>query len=396
MNEYLHNGEPAISANAGWQEMQFLLEEHLPVKKSTGFSRQLLQYAAAVLLFILLVLTSLQLNNKFLPTNNITSNNKKVTFNDIKLNNPGPSLPLNKNNPVSNEFPAGLQGLANDHFSAVTSDEEQLLFMNQQAAGTAIVSAKSGESESVNAQMIVENIEKQALDRNPALGKKITGTVSSIPVSKPNEQMRPASLWQLNAGIGINADLHSNQTLQPYPFAEAKLNINKRIYLAAGLAAWSPVSTTTTGISKTVYLNDTINNIRLYNEKTTFSRVRYADIPVSIGVNISKNFSVQTGLQISVLLNKKTKSDLEPYDYQMNSVALPLRSPTYITAAPEQHDYDVQLRKIDYRFITGVKYQLKKTTVGLTYQHGLQTSGIGNTSKNRNQVLALNVSFQIK
>ncbi len=59
--------------------------------------------------------------------------------------------------------------------------------------------------------------------------------------------------------------------------------------------------------------------------------------------------------------------------------------------------FDVRVRNIDYRFITGIKYRHNKITVGLFYQHGLRSTCMGNiNNKNNNKLLTLNLLYQLR
>jgi hypothetical protein len=67
------------------------------------------------------------------------------------------------------------------------------------------------------------------------------------------------------------------------------------------------------------------------------------------------------------------------------------------TAAPGQQDYNVELRKLDYRAIAGLRYTINKAVIGLTYQHGLKPVGKGvYTSTDRNHQVAVSLLWKIK
>ncbi|MEO5892351.1 MAG: hypothetical protein ABIQ31_19035 [Ferruginibacter sp.] len=395
MSEDLHDiTEPVISANDGWRQMQALLNEHLPVEVSILRRRQSLRYAFAAALLLVLLFPTLQLDNKF---STITANKK--TFQPITAFRTANSfLTLNKTTRVVtiNKLPRNITLLKNTsvHFSY---QDKQVLAVQQDKINQPAAAANSPGN---RAEKIINGmIEKQTVNRLSA-ATVVTKATSASAYPKSNKKAIAKASWSLSGGIAMNTAFSNSQDLQPYPIAEARYNITPVFYLAAGLSAWSPVSTSTGGLSKTIYLNDTINNISLYNETTTYSRLRYADIPLTMGVNITKNISIQSGIQVSVLLNKRTTKVLAPYDFQMNSITPPisLSNPlSTATAANMQKDYEVKVHHIDYRFVAGLRYTQKKTTVGLMYQQGLRYVGRGaNTNKNSNQVLTLNVLFQIK
>jgi hypothetical protein len=110
------------------------------------------------------------------------------------------------------------------------------------------------------------------------------------PDNKPPHNMP----WGLSAVLAINVVEGKQQNLQPYPTAEVKYNLNFSFFIAAGLSLLSPKPGTVSGITKTVYVNDTVNNISLNNEVVSYDRLRYADIPLTAGVNVTKKLMFQT------------------------------------------------------------------------------------------------------
>ncbi|MEP7142821.1 MAG: hypothetical protein ABI707_08120 [Ferruginibacter sp.] len=74
--------------------------------------------------------------------------------------------------------------------------------------------------------------------------------------------------------------------------------------------------------------------------------MHYTDTFLSLGVSITRNISVQRSIQIFVLLNKRIKKVLSPYDLQMNNMILHLTVP-FSAAANMQQEYDVQVYGID-------------------------------------------------
>ena len=382
MIEDLHNNnEPVIPAHEGWQQMQGLLNEYLPLRKNVPARQRIMQYAATILFFSILLFTSLQLDTNILHNTNSSHINVATlhTGNRIELR---------------------------DSFGASTQQQQKNstpIFLNNQTnrsdQSTPFASAR------VSAQVagreynkrIKGIIEKFAGQKETAAYINSDSHRTAFLENNNNVKKNYNPSWTLYAGIGINANTGAGQNFQPYPVAEARFNMNDRFYVAAGLSAWSPISGSTTGVSKTVYVNDTINNINLYSEKTTYDHLRYADLPVSAGVNMGNHFSLQAGVQLSVLVYKRTKKVIKPYDYQPNSTAFPNFPPAVTTAANGQKDYPVALRNIDMRLVAGLCYTIRKTTLHLNYQHSLQSVGKGNISgNNTNHVVSINVLFRIK
>lgn len=203
--------------------------------------------------------------------------------------------------------------------------------------------------------------------------------------------------WNISAGLAMNAMMGEKQSLRPYPAAEIRYNISDRFYVSAGLAPGSPLAVSSRGIDKRVYLNDTSNNVNFYNNVKHYSRLTYADVPLMAGVKISKKINIQAGVQASVLMHTKTTSAIEQYDFQMvMSNGLPAN---LITAAPpvSEEKYKVSARKIDYRFVAGVQYDIGKASLNLNYQHASRTALKGNqVSSKRNELISLGIQFNIR
>lgn len=391
MNEDLHNEEPVIPAKKGWQEMQQLLDKHLPEKRRVFNPWIVSPYVAAVILSMALFFNSFHLKNKaFAPPRAdksvaITSNTfiKPVTKTSANGNEHTFYLTNNKNATTKKNALSSIQ----PEQPAIWNHEPEL------TTGEAGINNPMSETHSFIPEMSIQHSEPQNIitvisgrrDENAFIQKKI------------NQKIAGTSSWSLSVGIGINKTLQAVNDFQPYPVAEIKYNMSPKIFVAAGLSAWSPVSNTTGGLSKSTFLNDTINNIEYYNETTTYKRLRYIDIPLSLGVNITKNFSIQGGAQISVLAGKKTEKVQTPYDYQRNSVTAPSNVNVFVSPANPQQQFDVAARNLDLRLHTSIRYSYKNVGIGITYQHALQSVGKGSaTGDNRNHLVGLNVFYRIK
>ena len=196
----------------------------------------------------------------------------------------------------------------------------------------------------------------------------------------------------------MNGMTGQQQNFTPYPAVVLRYNVSNKYFLSLGLAPGSHVSTENRAVTKTVYVNDLVNNIQFYNAVNHYHDIAYADIPLLAGINISKNISLQAGLQASVLLKAKSKTYIEPYDFQMRLAGGASSGFVTNTAAPvsETH-YKVEARNMDYRFTSGIQYNINKLTVNLMYQYSLKPVLIGDlTSGNVNQLVTFNVQFKIK
>ena len=386
MAEELHtpDNELPISSTVGWMQMELLLNKNLPVKKRPASIRLLFACLPALLCSIFLF-SFLQLGQYFFHAAFI--NNTQLAYKDQVGTKS--TLPINNNN----QLPSNIH-------AAVKKNYADFTFSNS-AYFPVIVKNKLGgdmPGRTGNQNFIKYIPEKKAginIDLNALAG---FNNQLNFSVDNERENKNPGKKpWEFSAGLGINIAEGKSQNLQPYPVAEFRYNVSSRFFVTGGLSFLSPKAGSISGISKTVYVNDTVNNISLYNEVVSYDRWRYVDVPVSVGVNISKKIMLQTGVQLSVLVSKQQKKFLQPYDFQMNNVDLPFTAPLVGMAASPQEDFNVRVPNMDYRFIAGIKYKFKRTTAGLFYQQGLQSPDKGNSiDKTSNQLFTLSLLYQIK
>lgn len=373
-----------VSSGAGWLEMKAMLDSRMPVKKRSarpGTMRFVL-FTSIVAVFLF---SSLHLGEDLLVfqsrENNLAVSPATSTGNILFV-------------------PAGGDGHVSKYRSADAMHEKGihavLAGSNESDFAVSGTSSQNRVIEKIPAQVELNDISinkaRGRVIKNMILKNRTEFSMTTTP-NRGGLQTKP---WQFAAGIGMNSAAGKKQYLQPYPVAEMKYHLNTRFYIAAGLAVFSPAPAAVSGVTKTVYVNDTANNIRLYNEVINYDRLRYADLPLSVGVNISKKISFQAGFQASLLLSKNSKQIKQPYDFQMNNINFPVDSPAGMAANPQQN-FNVQVRKMDYRFVAGIKYHQGKMIAGLAYQYGLNSPGTGmNASGERNQFFTLNLLYNIK
>ena len=201
----------------------------------------------------------------------------------------------------------------------------------------------------------------------------------------------------MQAGAGLNISMGKYQVPQPYPTFDIKYATGRRFYLSTGIAVFSPVATSgISGIEKTVYVNDTLNNVSMYNEKIEYKRLHYIDLPVIAGWQLSNKVSVQAGIQLSRLISSKSSTASEPYDFNMNRVYADVGT-LLPTAAPPPVENNIEIRKMDYCLLGGIEYNLnKQASISLQYQQGLRPvlTGISAPDK-RNSLITLKVKVRI-
>lgn len=381
------NDELPFSPGAGWLEMKALLDSNLPVKKST-ITPAITRCMIAAMMLLMAVFSSLHLGgglSTFHPDANRSTGlpGSSIAAVSIATGSNDHSISTQKNNyttPVTIDRALLISNEDNRFENALETDTLSISRLTEQG----IIQHRFNDSaESRKGASIINRI-----SLNSQRYFSMTTTLKDRP--------QQAGSWEVAAGIGMNVAAGKQQHLQPYPVAEVKYNLNKRFYVAAGLAVFSPAPATVAGVTKTVYVNDTANNIRLYNDMVNYSHLRYVDLPLSVGVNIGRKISLQTGLQASFLLSRRSKKTEQAYGFQVNNAGFPVEPPVAIMANAEQN-FNVQLRNIDYRFVAGIKYKQGRMLTGFTYQQGLQLLAKGmNSSKERNQFFSVSLLYQIK
>ena len=380
MNKNIPHNNELIPSNEGWQQMHLLLDQHLPLKTPASRFKSVILYSAATIFILILLCISLQLDKIVMPVNLV--NNRRFT--QFTIDQPLSTTILPRQKRFFLLLPP------NKKKDNPSIDRNQF---TQPHYGDNLM-ASIIEQETILGQHIDGQIALQLAKKQPPAVISVLHPLNSLQLKKINSKIPEKRSWNFYAGLGLNASMNNTQQLQPYPAAEIRYNANRNFYFAMGLSVWSPVSTIAGGISKTVYLNDTANNVQLYNEVTTYKHPKFIDIPLSASVNITKHLSVSGGVQLSVLMNRQTEKILKPYDYQMNSV-IGFQLPIAITAARPEQQYNVQLKKLDYRFITGLEYTKDNITGGLTYQYAFKPAANGPTAKHNNLV-SLKLMFKIK
>jgi len=380
---HIHDDLP-ISPGTGWIQMESLLNRTLPVKQKPSGARLLMACLPALLMCGIFLFSSLKLGNQFFYLTTAARQpvikNAGEVHTDLKQDitatvRVAKHLIMHNNvvNTIRLDEPKTAIETFYDYAGGINNMEKisHAYFSKIFAArknNTAIIVTAPG-----------------TLNRDLHLSDGITAS-----------EKLPAKQWELAAGIAMNIAPGKHQNLQPYPVAEVKYNLNRRFFVAAGLSFLSPKQGNLSGVSKTVYVNDTPSNIKLYNSVIRYDRLRYADVPLTAGVNIGKKISVQAGLQVSVLVSKRQSESLQPYDFQMNNLDMQYTAPLVGMAANPEQNFKLGTPAIDYRFTSAIKYQTGKNIIaGLSYQHGLQGNGAwkNNTGKG---LFSFNLMYKIK
>lgn len=378
MKRYLHKTNLHTDAQNGWEQMQLLLDKNLPVINNHPKSRFFFRPLISTSFILIFLLSGLVLNDQ-----------KKIKlFKEIYADNK--DLPGRTNH--------RLPSVADEDIK-VRSEDIVSVQRNNNSSGDLV--------KVMNIQ--IESLHKDSykINLSTLFDSAQSGKMLNKNLSKPQEELlqkqtdisKPSSKWHLYAGLAINATNTKEQIFRPYPVAVLRYDLSKKFFLSSSLSVGSSISSESHGLDKKIYINDTINNILYYDKVKHYHNVVYSDISVSGGINLGSNISLQAGIQAAVLIKAKSKTIIEPYDFQMRSTGsatdniIPV-----VTALPvNTTDYKVGIRRFDYRFTAGINYNKNKFSFGLNYQHSFMPMISGDvTSGNKNQLVTFNVLYKIK
>lgn len=400
MKKYLHNVDELFdSPQYGWEQMQSLLEKNLPQQKKKKFVPLLTLFIAASLITIFLF-SSLVIKNSAVSSfngkiNTATASNQGVVVENLT----GSPAILSPATSEEKSFPAGKPGKAgNSAIAGITAkfsscmDETAGMLpsygIKDMPASLTYLSPVFFADHHINTIRNKENYRDIFDEKSISIDSEKNNIRS-------NEQNKKGS-WNIDAGLAVNAIMGEKQNLRPYPMATLSYNVSDKFFFSLGVTAGSPVAVSSKGIDKTVYLNDTARNVNFYNSVTHYSRLSYADIPLTVGMKLNKRLSVKAGVQASFLLKTKTTTSVDQYDFQMALSTTPAN--TLVGAAVvSENKYSVNAKKIDYRFTGGIQYNINRTTFSLNYQYAPQSALSGDhVSRNKNELITIGARFRLK
>lgn len=424
MSRHLHNDpEQNISASEGWQGMQLLLDKHLPVTPAPVKRRPFLFYFAAASFIGLLMLSYLHLQHSQQKRAIISGG--KNTAGILSKNNDAAGVNNFSAATVPTFSPTVISSTVFENGRKKIRLETTLQDMNDRKIKNmyAVRSADMTRSTTADATDEVEDakdpVQKTIRNKQIAAVKNMeliagkgymlpsglrmyTGKpqpvsvlTSNLPVPNP-KKAHGQGTWEAGAGIGMNAVIDNQINARPYPVAEIKYNFSPKVYISAGITAFSPVNSHSRSASQMVYVNDTANNLRSYNEVVKYARFEYADMPVMAGFRINNRFAVQAGAQASILISQKKRRGVMGYDFQMNPL-VPAPNTPVTSGIVYTNIIDARPRKVDGRVVGGICYTAAQVSLNLSYQQGLQSSVKGSqVSSSKNRLVSLQVLYRLR
>ena len=422
--------QPPVPAQEGWNNMRQLLDAEMPVSSKRA-KRRAAFWVGAVVVGVAMIFFAMRASNDSitkedskLAVKENKSTNSAVTENETSLNGDQEKLAETEQQmneqiirSADNELILSGKESIDKVFTSGTKAEtktKQIQSNKVLTATTKPFNIKDDATTEIAGKTIDEKTkvdkvipETTVTTSTPGIVNNTTEDVAASQTTNAGKQKNSKksndkghiATWQYSVGAGVNFSLSKgSQALQPYPFATAQYNLSPTVFLSGSVALFSPVATSTSGIRKTVYLNDTTSNVSRYNETLNFKRLHYADVTVQAGLRLSKKISVSAGIQASKLLSAKSYTTLEPYDFNSDRVAL-TNVDTFVptpSAAPV-YSKQVDARKLDIRYVAGVNYDLNKLTIGLQYQGGLKPLLTGDAVKgDKAQLVTLKLAYRLK
>lgn len=393
--------EPAIPAAEGWKQMHQLLDEHMPVSSDKRIKKY---FFFVVFAFVVSagILFSFQLKNSVVHdtiiANANTPGNTNANAGTLSDNAGAVDLNILKNETtatIAKDKPYENTLKENFHFENAIDKKESFLNTNDNSRVQNLTNSVVNVEENKN--QLNENEQSNVSLNNAALSKTNNNdSVSKAAVRKKTDPQNKHAL-QFDLGVTTNFALNAQrQDLQPYPLVNAKYSLNKRFYVSAGLATFSPVTSDANAITKTSY-QPGISSLSLFDTRKNYYRQYYIDVPVTAGININRHISFDAGIQFSKSLVSKSNSIVEPYDYHENRLNLSGGGIVFNSGATRDVNYQSELRSIDARYIAGVHYQLNKFSIGLQYQQGIKPLLKGDAvTGDRSKILSLKISYKLK
>lgn len=375
MHEDLHNDPftdgsfvPHIPAAQAWQNMEALLNTHLPEQRrgAAWWLTGLQIGAVAMVLLLVSVPTRDSLFSGFFPTQphkNISEENIEVT-------------PVNPVLPVLSVVEKG-----------VNSQSRRFPFPLLSAAPV----------QSGTAQPLPESDRQWAdklTDASPLV--LVADTPVTVKAGAVTDSVKKATptlrkQWQLLAGLGTNYVLGgSKQHMTPYPTVELRYFVGKKMYVAAGVSVGAPVASDEKMVENTItYYDQPTNETKTVNQIRNIDRGVYTDVPVTAGIVINKHWSAAAGAQMSFLNKIVSHRYTEPHNEQVYRTVV--FSPGFVgpTAVVEDKPKtDLPVPQKDFRGLAALTWQAGKWQVTGQYQRSF--------SQGQKNIVSLKLQFRLK
>lgn len=271
-----------------------------------------------------------------------------------------------------------------------------------------------------NDLMFLDSLVKASLARNVPVEKNIfikdfkiidrTGTIKKETLSIPKtKKLKNSFLKKLQIYAGVSTNIPStNNGL--FSFEASKLNIHpsftlivplhEKLSLHTGLFAMSTIHSKEVTTKEKEVINNMAANVFYKINTTSIIKASYFDLPVTLHYNLSQNWSVGAGIQLSKLYKVNVKEQKESYDYNNSLIeTTTLRYNSNASQAATTFQKKVEIKSFEPRFLfeTGLKQGPWLFSAGYYYAVGksitLQQPN-GASQQYNNQYLKLGVQYR--
>jgi hypothetical protein len=204
------------------------------------------------------------------------------------------------------------------------------------------------------------------------------------------------------AGPANTNPLFKGTPVDIYPSAYVAKSLSGKVSLQLGLAVASPVDVRKEGLNRSVPnpMRAMATGVSASQDSINFSRLYYADIPLTLQYHLSDRFTIGSGLQISVL--EKAIGRKQQLDYNADGLLQQVvpEQPQFENIAHDQAASGM-INPVDVRMVWGLHYRLgEHWNLSVQYQYGFtdisKNRAFLHHHVNRNQVLQTSIGFRLK
>ena len=229
----------------------------------------------------------------------------------------------------------------------------------------------------------------------------IDTSLKTSDAAKQDEQKKKKRLigFEIGAYYNIGGSLSA-----VYPIATMGIPLSKKVFISLGAGLNSQVKIKDFAPKEFTVLNDTVNQTYFTVERKNVRKAAYIDLPVAINYKINNRFTVNAGIQLSVLQNVDIQTEEKAFDFQAD-LSQQVSSGVFTTASSytpyQAYAEDYTLMKTNWRFIAGIGYQFKNAGVKFQYQQSFTpnyslTDFNGVKSEKRLSVFTIGLTYRIR
>lgn len=430
---FIYQDEPDL--DKAWSEMRKTLDQKLPVKKDTRSRRRFFYYyrIAAMLLLSMGVFLLGTIYNFHDDRQAKHTAQKGENINRTALNNKDEVIGNTtlKDTEVKQLNESGEVIQAADYFKNILSEKKTFssLFQQNKSSNankdkyfvTPQLSEKKNNSKSKHGNPLVfendvnysiikteANFPKRGIIEPEKMLTQLKSPLTLIDTSlktsdaaKKDEQKKRKRLFSFEIGAYYNI---GGSLSAVYPIATMGIPLSKKVFISLGAGLNSQVKIKDFAPKEFTVLNDTVNQTYFTVERKNVRKAAYIDLPVSINYKINNRFTVNAGIQLSVLQNVDIQTEEKAFDFQadLSQQVSPIVFATTSAYTPYQtYAQDYTVLKTNWRFIAGIGYQFKNAGVKFQYQQSFTpnyslTDFNGVKSEKRLSVFTVGLTYRIR